>query len=162
MMVRIGPSSTRDSMRVERQCAAQMIQLRPELLPVSRMPHDEPLLGAIAFGGDASVSLCGKISQIVLPLPELGAPQVEVWRAVSPIDSGTDDGIVFARGGGALFRAMLARDRDIESTTRDAYTRVIAFVRRAGTPHLLPILNPVRDTNSIHDPLKPFRPFSTP
>jgi chorismate lyase/3-hydroxybenzoate synthase len=142
-------------MRLERQCAAQMIQLRPELLPVSQMPHSEPLLGAVAFGGDPSVC-----PRIVLPLRQLGGePAAEVWRAAGPVTSGCDEGIAYARSGGVLLGAILAGDGDLEATTRDAYTRLLGFARDAGTPHLLRVWNHVRDINAIEDGLERYRRF---
>ena len=132
-----------------------MIQLRPELLPVSEVPRDAPLLGAIAFGNEASVC-----PRIVLPLRQLGGePLAEVWHASGPVESGCESGISFARSGNVLLGAILGGDGDLESATRDAYTRLIAFAREAGTPHLLRIWNHVRDINAIEDGLERYRRF---
>ena len=132
-----------------------MVQLRPELLPVSRFTHDAPFLGSIEFGGDASVC-----PRIVLPLRELGAePMAEMWRADAPIAAGCNDGITFGRSGDVLFGAILGGDGDLESTTREAYGKLIAFVRGAGAPYLLRIWNHVRDINAIEEGVERYKRF---
>ncbi|MDR1076178.1 MAG: pteridine-dependent deoxygenase [Xanthomonadaceae bacterium] len=78
-----------------------------------------------------------------VPLRQLGAPKMEVWRSTAPVRRGRDDGVAWSADGTFAFGAIQIDEgtESIDAATAQAYARLTRFLARSGYPHLLRIWN---------------------
>jgi len=93
-------------------------------------------LAVLAFG-DAPRSDDPRVLRI--PLQPFGAAPFEVWRAHDDVRCGRDGEVRWAEDDSLHFGVVEVREADdgLEVASAQAYTRLTAFVRGRGYPHLL-------------------------
>ncbi len=109
---------------------------------------DDAVLAVFGFGTDAPDHDDPRYLRVALE--PAGRAPLEVWRGHAPVRRGRDGALAWSDDGALLFASMEldedalagdARDDDIERAAQAAYTRLSAFVRERGYPHLLRMWN---------------------
>ncbi|MGY0505762.1 chorismate transformation enzyme, FkbO/Hyg5 family [Luteimonas sp. e5] len=117
------------------------------------------LLAAFGFGPGAPRR--GDARWLRVPLAPWGTPQVEIWRAHGPVETGRDGAIQYASDGALLFGAVEVAEGegDIREAARQAYAAMSEFVRARGFPHLLRVWNYLDDITLGEGDAERYREF---
>ena len=152
----------------------------PDAVPSLRVDYsDQPLpvllaaddtLLVIGFGSDAP--RCDDPRYLHVALEPFGDSPFEVWHAGAPVTSGRDgvgdEAVAWSVDGALQFGAMeldeippagLDAGRDIETAAAAIYTRMAAFNRARGYPHLLRVWNYFDGITSGDDDAERYRRF---
>lgn len=133
-----------------------MSVLRPEYLPIDRVPA-EGVVAAIAFGTPAPKTRGLGIS---IPLPQVGPPLVEVWRAAGAVTRERYGSVDTARNGDVLFGAIRLDVGPADEAASVAYDALVQTCRVAGYPNLWRIWNHVGGINEDDEGLERYKRFS--
>jgi chorismate lyase/3-hydroxybenzoate synthase len=104
---------------------------------------DAGLLARIRFGAHAATGSDPRELTLALP-PLLGEAPSEVWRCPQAVRHGWRDGIGYALSDDVLFFQLLLDEAgypSLAAASRDAYARLLDFLRAAGYPQLLRVWN---------------------
>lgn len=132
-----------------------MPPIRPEYLPSGEIPG-HGVLAVVAFGASHAE---GNALVVNVPIPQLGEPVLEVWRADGEVFRETRQGVSIARTGEVLFGAIRVGGRS-ESAAVTAYDAIVEASRAAGYPHLWRIWNHVGGINETEEGLERYKRFS--
>lgn len=128
--------------------------VRPHLASASSPPPRDAL-AIVAFGAPVDGAL------FTIDVPQLGhAPIAEVWTTSRDVRRGEFEGIEFAEDREVLVGALRCDDDDLDRAAACVFTRLLAFVRHAGYPHVLRVWNHVCGINDRQqDGLERYRAF---
>ncbi len=113
--------------------------------PIDTLLAADDTLALIGFGSGAPHHDDPRYLRV--PLEPLGTAPLERWRGTAPIARGREgigpDSLAWAEDGVLQFGALELDegDNDIDVTAEAIYTRMLAFTRSRGYPHLLRIWN---------------------
>jgi chorismate lyase/3-hydroxybenzoate synthase len=108
------------------------------------------VLAVFGFGSAAPARLDDPRYLHIALQPHGGAAPCEVWRSAGPVRSGRDGDIAWSTDGALAFGVIEVDERahacdadptGIVGAAAHAYSRLVDFVGRSGTPHLLRIWN---------------------
>lgn len=124
---------------------------------------NDDLLAVVSFSAPASVAPTDP-RHIATTLEQVdGAALVEVWRSQSPVETGVEDGIAFARNEEVLVAQLVLNEDDYESIDAaafDAYRRILAFQRHQGYKYALRMWNFFPEINAGEEDAERYRQFS--
>ena len=99
------------------------------------------LLGLIAFGAAFPARAELSLPMLSIPIEPLAAEQrVELWHSGLPATRGACNGVSFAHNGAVLFGTLSLSEspaQRLETTTVQAYTRILDVIRAQQYPHLV-------------------------
>lgn len=101
----------------------------------------DDVLAVLGFGSAAA--RCSDPRYLRVPLQPYGPAPFEVWRANAPVNSGRDGNIAWSTDGQLLFGAIEIEESriGIEAAAEKAYSQLVGFLGRSGTPQLLRVWN---------------------
>jgi chorismate lyase/3-hydroxybenzoate synthase len=134
----------------------RMSLIRPEYHPLDRVPKQD-VLALVTFGGGMAGN---DLLSFDVPIPQIGPPIAEVWRAKGEVVRETRGGIDIARTDDVLFGTIRARGRSDE-TAFDVYESIVEVCRGSGYANLWRIWNHVGGINEDEDCLERYKRFST-
>ncbi|WP_052315007.1 hypothetical protein [Thiocystis violascens] len=123
---------------------------------------DDGVLAEIAYG-TRHVRDPADPRRIVIGTPPIaGAPARDVWPLAEPTTAGWFDDIGYVVGEGFLFAHLLVPEpagADLTCLTRQAYTRLLAFVRASRCPHPLRVWNYLSRINEDDGGIERYQSF---
>lgn len=121
------------------------------------------ILGVIGFGSALPRRVDAAFPALSIPVEPFGAtPRLEVWHGTSPITRGTRNGVDYAHNGAVLFGTLALSEPPssrLETTTFQAYTRLLEVIRTEDYPHLLRMWNYFPSINLETHGLERYRQF---
>lgn len=121
------------------------------------------ILGIVDYGGVSGLTDDCCLPLVSVKLPVLGeTPLVEVWTSSTPVVSGRQQGIHFARNDAVMFGAIEIRNSDqiwLDRDTHHAVSRMLSFIRNQGYPHLLRIWNYLPGINARDNEIERYQLF---
>ena len=123
----------------------------------------DDLLAVVSFNAPAH-STTDDPRHIAIALEQVDGPAlVEVWRSNSPVETGVEDGIAFARNAEILVGQLVLNEDDypsIDMAAFDAYRRILAFQRLQGYKYALRMWNFFPEINAGDEDEERYRQFS--
>ena len=120
---------------------------------------DDRLLFLVEF---APRAISSEPRHVIVELDPLGAPLNELWHAVTPVERGSADALAYSRTDDFMFAQLSTAavdDAHLASATRNAYLRLLSWVRDAGFAHLLRMWNYVSGINTGAGDAERYRQF---
>ena len=124
---------------------------------------DEYLLAVVSFNAAGGHQVVDP-RHIAVALEQVdGEPLLEVWRSRTPVETGEEDGIHYARNGEVLVGQLVLDEDDypsIDAAAFDGYRRILAFQRHQGYKYALRMWNFFPDINAGEADEERYRQFS--
>ena len=132
-----------------------MPSLWPEYHTQTEIPRDG-VLAIVSFGEDPVAFAPVALS---IPMRQLAAPLLEVWRTDDAVSAGESRGIRFAKTDTVMFGATTVAG-PTEAAAHTAYEQLLEATAAEGYPHLIRLWNHVGDVNGEENGVERYKLFS--